>query len=52
LTKLILAMDLLSIKAMEQEDTYPVCESLGLRQFTVYTLPLSGISSQAKIPLL
>jgi hypothetical protein len=45
-------MDLPSIKVMEPENTYPVCESWGLRQFTAYTLPLSGISSQAKILLL
>ena len=41
-------MALLNIKAMERENTYPVCKSSGLRQFTVYTLPLSGMSSQAK----
>ena len=41
-------MDLPGIKATEQEGTYPVCKSSDLRQFTVYTLPLSGISSQAK----
>jgi hypothetical protein len=37
-----------SIKAMEHENTYPVCKSSGLRRFTVYTLPPSGISLQAK----